>query len=309
MADEDKTENQDDAVRQDPTYLAALDALEAGAQPDDVISGKTEPPAKAADPAETATPEGGEQKEPAPASEETKDGEPEGAESAAEDDKKEPQPGDQRLATLEQKLEKTEKALKDTQRWGHEQSGERSRLQKEIKDLKRRIDAQEHKDKRPDILEREPELEDAIRHVAGGPGKPTGEDDGPYPAQDEWKRQIATVHPDIDDLFQNEVVRDYLKGAAAHYGDDWRDPLVVIREVNVVKDKLAEARAVHARRMAVEDHQRKAKQNEALRVPGTAGSGGNPASKTEEEQAKSWATMPDEDFDKAKEKLAYSAFR
>jgi hypothetical protein len=105
----------------------------------------------------------------------------------ADDDKTETAGRDQGAAgKAERDLQAAQKAIKDTQRWGHKNAEEVKRLKKEAEDRKRHETA-------PEILKANPGLEDAIKHVAGA----RDEDAKPAP-KERMARVVAKAIPDIE---------------------------------------------------------------------------------------------------------------
>src|SRR5215470_13199511 len=133
----------------DEAYQKEMDRLEAEAK------GKSEPEAKA-----EAKPE----EKPA----EPKPEEP-----------KQDQPTEREQALLK-RVESTEKALRDTQQWGH-------KLAAQVRAVEQEREKDRHAATRPAILDQNPGLEDAIKHVSGGP-KPNL----PVPV-DEGRERVITA--------------------------------------------------------------------------------------------------------------------
>ena len=100
-------------------------------------------------------------------------------------------------AALKQRLEKAEKALKDTQHWGHTNAADKARLQRELDDLKRNSD-------RPDILDSLDGLEDAIKHVTGAPA--AADDNGIN--EQSWSESVTKVHSDRETLLDTDELSD-----------------------------------------------------------------------------------------------------
>jgi len=286
--------------------------LDAGEDPEKVLAGDPAP-AKAEGEEKKPTTGTGEddEKGKAPA-EAAKPGEADPAKKAegAEPEKgksDDPKPGDTQ-AELRAKLASTEKALQDTQRWGHDRNAEVKRLEERLAALEAANRKAEREKKRPDLLDREPGLEEAIRYAAGkdeenGAGAAPGASpaDGGLISEEAWADAVAEVHPDAADLLRNPVVKEHLDKARAAYGPRWREnPLIAIRELNVVKDTIASVNRHLAVEAAVRDHKRKAKERQAMNVP--IGGDGQPAPNTDAD-AERYRTMSSEDFEKEKDRV------
>lgn len=221
-------------AEQQKEYDDAMAKLEAGEQPI-TPSDEVSPPA-----------------EPVAAEPEAK------AEPAAEDVVEpevttEPDP----LEELRLKLEKAEKALKDTQAWGTKNAQRLAEIEKE------RL-LQQREASRPQILEANPDLEDAIRHVVSDP-TPKIEAQA---QQDQWRAIVNTAHPGIFSIPDNDELVQALLVRAKELGPEWDDPLVAIREINA--QKLA-----HTERQLAKKYEADAKtraQKSAMSVPGAGAS-------------------------------------
>lgn len=181
------------------------------------------------------------EKEPAP--------EPEKAPEPAKE--AEPDP----LAELRAKVEKTEKALKDTQAWGTRNAQELARLKTEAQERDRQA-------KRPAILDANPELEQAIKYVV--PQPETVAD-----PQVKWREAIEVAHPGIFDTGIDPELEKALLGRFQTVGEAIQDPLIAIREITA--EKLAFAERQLGKRFAAENA--KANQKSAMSVPGAGASG------------------------------------
>lgn len=159
------------------------------------------------------------------------------------------------LAEIRAKLEKTEKALKDTQAWGTKNAQALARIEREQLERKRQAE-------RPAILDANPELEQAIKYVVPQPEKV---EDG----QEKWREVIEKAHPGI---FNKDIDPELESGVRARFdalGADVQDPLIAIREITA--EKVAHAERLIGKRVAAESQ--KAAQKSAMSVPG-AGAGG-----------------------------------
>lgn len=160
------------------------------------------------------------------------------------------------LEEIRQKLEKTEKALKDTQAWGTKNAQELAQIRKER-------EAREREASRPQILDANPELEEAIRHVTAAPVEAV-----PNP-QEEWMKTIDKAHPGIFDKSIDPELETALMARLQALGEQISDPLTVIREIT--EEKIAFTERQIGKRFTAEAA--KSAQKSAMSVP-TAGAGG-----------------------------------
>lgn len=321
MADQPR----EDDITKDPAYQQAMARLDAGEDPDNVLAGKPAPENKGEGDATTGAgegtqdqgegaqkgeqpqPEGGEQPEgDAAGGTGTADGEGEGDREPAA-----APAGTETVDELHAQLEQTQRALEDTKRWGHQNAGEVKKLRKGLEALDRKV--RQATRERPDILEREPELAEAIRYTLGlqegeePGGAPEGSRAGetqPGMSRDEWAEAVEEVHPDADRLLSVPAIKDHMQKAASHYGEAWSErPTLAIRELNYVKEQLALNRTRQATEAAVAAHKEKEKKRRAQTLPG-GGQGPAPAaSKTEADEVRRIETMSSEDFEKERQKV------
>ena len=163
------------------------------------------------------------------------------------------------LAEIRTELEKTQKALKDTQAWGTKNA-------QALAQLERNRQAQERDAQRPAILDANPELAEAIRHVVSDP-EPRNQ------AQDQhaqWQIAVDRAHPGIFSTDIDPELEKALMTRLQGMGDAVHDPLIAIREIT--EEKLAHAERQIGKRFAAESA--KLQQKSAMSVPG-AGAGGS----------------------------------
>jgi hypothetical protein len=166
--------------------------------------------------------------------------------------KAEPDP----LEEIRQKLEKTEKALKDTQAWGTKNAQALAQIQREAEERKRAAE-------RPAILDANPELEEAIKYVRPEPVNHDAE------IGQAWNMAVHTAHPGIfDKSIDPELERAILARFDA-VPEARTDPLIAIREITA--EKLAFTERQLGKRFASESQ--KAAQKSAMSVPGAGASG------------------------------------
>lgn len=177
--------------------------------------------------------------------------EPEKAPEPAPEKDDKPDP----IAELTARLEKAEKIAKDNQAWA-------TRLAQENAAVKREQQQREREAHKPAILDTNPELADAIRHVVSDPAPRQAQED----RQAQWADIVERAHPGI---FQLSDEDDLVKALVTKRTAEWEDPLVAIREITA--EKLAHTERQVGKRFAAESA--KLAQKSAMSVPG-AGSGG-----------------------------------
>jgi hypothetical protein len=214
------------------------------------------------------------------------------AEPVAEPAKEEPkaeepakQPEEKPIDPVEElrlKLEKAEKALKDTQAWGTKKAQELARIQRESELAQREA-------KKPQILDQNPELAEAIQYVVSDPTPKIQAED----KQQEWLSIVDRAHPgifaaDIDPELEKAILARRETGGA-----DWSDPIVAIAEITA--EKLAHAERQIGKRFAAEAA--RLQQKSAMSVPGAGSSAvtAQPVDKALEE-VKRIQSMSDAEF-------------
>lgn len=187
------------------------------------------------------------------------------------------------------RLEKAEKALKDTQRWAHQNAAEVKRLKEEAENRKR-------ESSRPAILDANPGLEDAIKHVADKP-------DDKARHEREWMESVGTAVPDLENLLSDPEFEKKAKARRDQIGNEWGNPLVAIREITDLKvSHLRDKAVTAASEQARKDFEQKSKKRPGMEVPG--GSGGRDSKPTtDDSEAQRWANMSKAEFEKARSKV------
>mgnify|MGYP003499320476 FL=1 len=165
------------------------------------------------------------------------------------------------LAELRAQLAKTEKMAKDNQAWA-------TRNAQEVAQLRREKEQQQREASRPAILDANPELADAIRHVVSDPAPRQQEQE----KQDLWAQTVDKAHPgifsvDIDPELEKDLVQ-----RLDQLGEAKSNPLEAIRVIT--EGKLAHAERQIGKRFAAEAA--KLAQKSAMSVPG-AGRSSAPA--------------------------------
>lgn len=210
--------------------------------------------------------------------------------SAAEDPPAPVETDAERLAKLEVKFASTEKALNDTKAWAARNAAENKSLRQ----------AQEERDRlanRPQVLDDNPGLDDAIRYVTGAPAQTKAPEANPQAA---WGEAVATALPKLDALLGSDpAFRAKAHAKAQELGDDWTNPLIAIRELSELQtEHHAQAVTTRAREQAAKDFQLKGKKQTAMQVPG----GGSVRAPAKVDEAKAIEDMSDAEFQKMRAK-------
>jgi hypothetical protein len=194
-------------------------------------------------------------------------------------------PEGETIEQLRERLAQQEKALKDTQRWAHENAAALKRLQQER-------EAAEHAAKKPQLLNDIEGLEEAVKYVAEAP-KP--QEVNPEQA---WLEAISKAHPDVNDLLAEDAFFKSVEARRQSSGADWNDPLVAIREITAAKLERAEAVKAQAIEQARKDFEAKQNQKAAMQVPGGHTGAAPRESDPQADMVKKYQTMSDEEFAK-----------
>lgn len=210
-----------------------------------------------------------------------------------EPDKKEPDPDKKEEPNpLELRLEKAEKALKDTQTWGHNNAAEIKKLRKERDAL---IQKDERAKNRPEILDDDEfsGLEEAIEFVAGKPGDDPDD-------EKKWSEVVGEALPDIEKMLDDDAFRAKANEVRESLGADWDNPLIAVRELGKLREEVlrdaAVTKAVEAARV---DFAKKKKGLDAMALPGGTGKNSPKAP----DSAKEVENMSDAEFEKEREKV------
>lgn len=195
----------------------------------------------------------------------------------------EPKPEDDPLAELRARLEKTEKALNDTKAWGTKNA-------QRIADFERERIEQQREQFKPDILDANPGLDDAIRYVTQDPN-PRHQIE--RQAQD-WQEIVQSAHPGIFDLSIDPELESALVAKREALGEAWFDPLTAIREITAEKIAFTERQV--GKRFAIEAA--KQTQKSAMSVPGAGGSANRTPADPDQEATQRILKMSDAEFAK-----------
>lgn len=189
---------------------------------------------------------------------------------------------------LRTKLEKAEKALKDTQAWGTKNA-------QRLAEIERERVLQQREASRPQILEANPDLEDAIRHVVSDPTQRIEQED----QQEQWRNVVNAAHPGIFQVPDGDELVESILVRAKELGGEWDNPLIAIREITA--QKLAHTERQLAKKY--EADAKKSAQKSAMSVPGAGGSA-TPVAPIDPDKAEvnRIQNMSDADFEKERKK-------
>lgn len=224
------------------------------------------------DAADSAQPEA----TPAPEPEPVKDAEPEPAKAD------EPKPVDP-LEEIRAELERQKKIAADNKAWATKQS-------QELAALKREREQQQREAMKPQILEQNPDLADAIRYVTTDPAPQHQVQD----KQAQWMEAVQTAHPGIFDVGIDPELEQALLAKRDSLGESWYDPLIAIREITA--EKVAHAERLVGKRFAMESA--KQAQKSAMSVPGTGSGAVRTPPNPDKEAVDRILKMSDAEFEK-----------
>ena len=196
---------------------------------------------------------------------------------------------DDPLAEIRTELEKTQKALKDTQAWGTKNA-------QALAQLERNRQVQERDAQRPAILDANPELADAIKYVANDPAPVHAAQD----SKQQWRFIVDKAHPGIFNTDINPELEQSILGRLQAMPDAERDdPLLAIRVIS--EEKLAFTSQQVGKRFAAEAA--KLNQKSAMSVPGAGGGGSRTPPDTALAEVQRIQSMSDADFQKEVRKV------
>jgi hypothetical protein len=189
------------------------------------------------------------------------------------------------LAEVRAELEKTQKALKDTQAWGTKNA-------QRIAEIERERQQQQRDATKPAILDANPDLADAIRYVAGDPAPQQQAQD----TQQKWMDAVSTAHPGIFDMSIDPELEKAILKRSVELGNEWNNPLVAIREITAEKLAFTEQQVGKRFAAAAATVARKS----AMSVPGAGGgsAGNRTAPDVDLEAVQRIQNMSDADFEK-----------
>lgn len=191
------------------------------------------------------------------------------------------QTADDRLKELQERLAKAEKAALDNKAWGTKNAQRLAEIERERVERERAA-------ARPEILDANPDLADAIRYVTTDP-TPQHQIER---QRQIWQEAVQTAHPGIFDLSIDPELEAAVVARREAVGDAWNDPLVAIREITA--EKLAFTERQVGKRFAIESA--KQAQKSAMSVPGTGGSASRAAVDPDAEAVQRISKMSDAEF-------------
>jgi hypothetical protein len=209
-------------------------------------------------------------------------------EPVKEEPKAEETPPVDQVEELRLKLEKAEKALKDTQAWGTKNAQRLAEIEKQ------RL-LQQREASKPAILEERPELEEAIRYVTTDPTPQIQAQE----QHSQWASIIDAAHPGIFQIPDDDELVVAIAARAKELGPDWNDPLIAIREISA--QKLA-----HAERQIAKKYEAEAKaraQKSAMSVPGPGATTARTVADPDKEAADRIHKMTPAEFEKERRRV------
>lgn len=192
------------------------------------------------------------------------------------------------LAEMREELEKAKKALKDTQAWGTKNA-------QRLADIERERLLRERETNKPEILESNPDLAEAIRYVTNDPTPQIQAQNH----HQQWLSIIETAHPGIFQVPDGDELVEAIGARAKELGNDWNDPLVAIREISA--QKLAHAERQLTKKFEAESKNRA--QKAAMSVPSPGGSVTRVAPDKDGDEVNRIQKMSDEDFEKERRRV------
>lgn len=189
----------------------------------------------------------------------------------------------QQMAAMKAELEKAQKALQDTQRWGHQKAEEAARLRREHEQAQRAA-------KKPELLQSIPELEGAVDHVLAERIAHSQQmaEQAAQQEQERFEQNMSIVmqaHPDVTDLLKDQEFLSAMENRRKTIGEEKFDsnPALIIREVTAEKldraKRVFDAERATAIEAARKDAEKQAKAKASMTMPGAAPGGRVPASK------------------------------
>lgn len=193
------------------------------------------------------------------------------------------------LEKLRKDQESTAKALKDTK-------AVFTRSSQELANLKREREAEKHAATRPPILDANPGLEEAVKHVVAAA----------RPEPDPMARVAGVIEralPDLEEMLNNSAFKAKVDAARPSDGA-WADPLIAIRDLSAIRAEHIRDTAVASARA---DFEKKSGKLAAMEVAGGSGGGSGAAKSEKVDEAKKVWDMSKADFDKSRAKtLGYA---
>lgn len=190
------------------------------------------------------------------------------------------------MERLRKETESNAKALKDTK-------AAFTRTSQELAALKREKEQEKHAAARPAILDANPGLEEAIRHVK------------PDPKPDPMAQVAGVIEkaiPDLERMLDDAEFKAKVDAARPSDGA-WADPLIAIRDITAVRSDFIRDKAVSTARA---DFEKKSKKLGAMEVDGGTGGAGGSDTKQVDAAKAVWA-MSATDFAKQRAKtLGYT---
>jgi hypothetical protein len=166
-------------------------------------------------------------------------------------------------AEMEKRYASTEKALKDTQKWGHS-------LATTVKELKKQLETATAA-QRPALLDQVEGLQDAIDYAVKSQQTPKEEDFSPpsfEPPKNNWVDTVSAALPDMDAMLNDPELNAKALELQKNHASEWEDPVKAIRYLSNLRTEYLTQKAVREALAAtsakqIETQQRK----DGMRVP------------------------------------------
>jgi len=198
------------------------------------------------------------------------------------------EPEGETLEQIKARLEAAEKALRDTKAWGTQKAQEVARYRKEQEDAQRAA-------ARPQILDANPDLADAVRYVQADDYARQRETADQ--SRDMWQNTVRAAIPDIDDLLNDDSFMQSLENRAQNV--DWANPIIAIREINTEIRQRAMASAQSAQQNARAETKRS-----AASVPTGGGRQSIKPSTADDDMLRKFQNMSDDEIAREARKIA-----
>lgn len=191
-------------------------------------------------------------------------------------------------AAAREEIERLKKQVADNKAWATKEAQARAQYQRQLEEQQRAAT-------RPAILDEQPELIEAIRHVVTDPAPQRQAEQ----AHQTWIQTIETVHPGIFAPDADPELIDVLVAKREASGEAWNDPLVAIRDITAEKLAFAERKAA---KLAAAEYATKAAKS-AMSVPAAGGGVARAPANPDADAVNRIKNMSDKDFEAERRKV------
>ena len=166
---------------------------------------------------------------------------------------------------MDRRFASTEKALKDTQKWGHS-------LATKVKELNKQIETATSA-QRPALLDKVEGLEDAIIHITKiNQTNKVEEDYFPptinTPPPNTWVETVSMALPDLNNLLNDPELNDRARALQARHESEWDNPVIAIRYLSDLRQDYLTQKAVREAVSATSTKQNETQlRKDGMRVP------------------------------------------